>query len=298
MTSCWLRMPCWASSAPARPASRSDSVLGAGDEHERGPVRVGELLDGRAVLRLLALQSGAGAEAARALRTCLQVARPGAGKIEQPQGVAGRRGVEQDVVVGVGLLRVDDQPRELIERGDLDGALAGQLLLDHAQLGLGNHAAIWPDHALAIRRRRRLRVKVHHLQPGHAWNGTRVGCHRSAEHVGEVGRRIGADEQHAPAGVGECHRDRASDRGLSHSALAGEEHKRRPPAAPVKPGGLRGEHDAGWAHRCHARPVWIARRVRAQTSSQKLTSVRNSAAPAHSIGVLCQVRASCSVAAV
>ena len=78
--------------------------------------------------------------------------------------MAGRRGVEEDVVEAVGLLRVGDQPRELVERGDLDGAVAGQLLLDRVQLVGGKHAAIWPDHALAISRRRRLRVNIHHLQ--------------------------------------------------------------------------------------------------------------------------------------
>jgi hypothetical protein len=39
---------------------------------------------------------------------------------------------------------VAEQLRELVERGDLHGARAGELLLDAAQRGVGQHAAVGP----------------------------------------------------------------------------------------------------------------------------------------------------------
>jgi len=115
------------------------------------------------------------------------------------------------------------QRREGVEGGDLDGAAAGELLLHAADRRLGQQAAVGADHALAVGGGRRFRVDVQRRQTRHArYRRGRVRQPR-LQNLVEVGGRIGADQQHAPARLGQLHRAGRGQRGLAHAALAGEE---------------------------------------------------------------------------
>jgi hypothetical protein len=81
--------------------------------------------------------------------------------------MARRRGVEHDVIEGLRGGRVAEELRELVERGDLDGARSRELLLHARDRDRRKHAAVGPDHALPVVVRRLLRVDV---QRREAWN--------------------------------------------------------------------------------------------------------------------------------
>ena len=227
-------MPSSASSPPARPASRSALRVRAADQHERGALRIAKLRDRGLILLALRLEPRPGPEAACALPAGLDVVSPGAGQVHQPQRVTGRGGIEDDMVIAAGQLRMDDQLRELIKGGHLDRALASQLLLDLADLPLGDHATVGADHALAIGDRRGVGVQVHHRHARRSGHRRDRRADRDAEHVSQVRRRIGAHDQHTPARITQRHRRRAGDRRLPDPALAREEQKRRVPRDPVQ----------------------------------------------------------------
>ena len=163
MTRRWLVSPSSASSAAARAASGARRV-GAGDEHERRRRRIGEHRDRGLVDRSLTLEAGERAEA-RGLLGVGEVVRPGGWQRQQPQRVAGRRGVEHDVVVALGGGRVGEQTGERVERGDLDGARAGELLLERGQLGRRHRGAVRADDSFAVGVGCGLRVEIHQVEP-------------------------------------------------------------------------------------------------------------------------------------
>ena len=101
-----------------------------------------------------------------------------------------RGGVEHDVVVGRGDGVVREQLSELVERGDLDGAGSGQLLLDTGHGGVGQHAAVGADDPFAVRGRRLLGVDVQRGQPAGAGHWGRCGAGRRVENLVEVGCRV------------------------------------------------------------------------------------------------------------
>ena len=76
-----------------------------GDEDQPGERSVGEAVDGGAVSRPLLLQTGERPEAGGVALARLEEAAPGAGQLQEADGVAGRRGVEDDVVVGADAAR-------------------------------------------------------------------------------------------------------------------------------------------------------------------------------------------------
>jgi hypothetical protein len=77
-------------------------LLGAGHQHQAGTRRVGQGVHGGLVLAALLFQTGQGAKAGGVALALLEKAAPRAGQLQQADGVAGGRGVENDVVeVGV-----------------------------------------------------------------------------------------------------------------------------------------------------------------------------------------------------
>src|SRR5690606_113740 len=78
---------------------RERRALWPGDEDQSGQVRAGKRLDRFGVDGLLPVQPGHGAEAGCIPSTALEVVAPGSGKAQEADGVAGRRGVEEDMVV-------------------------------------------------------------------------------------------------------------------------------------------------------------------------------------------------------
>jgi hypothetical protein len=119
--------------------------------------------------------------------------------------------------------RLIEQPRELVERGDLNGAGAGQLLTDLLHLCLGSLANVRSEGSLPVGLGGLLRIDVERHQPWHSRHGRRLAGEAHPQHLIEVGGRVRADEQHAPARIGRTNGRRASERCLAHSAFAREE---------------------------------------------------------------------------
>ena len=97
--------------------------LRAGHQNQAGAVRVGQGLDRGGVDGALLLQSGQRSQTRGVALALVEEVRPGPRQLQQPDGVTGGGGVEQDMVVlpdrspGVG-----QQFGELVEGGDLGGA--------------------------------------------------------------------------------------------------------------------------------------------------------------------------------
>jgi hypothetical protein len=215
---------------------RQGGPFRAGDEHERRGVGVGEHGDGPLVHGALALQAGERPEARVLLRVGGQVAGPGGGQFEQPQRVTGGCGVEHHVVVAAGGRRLGQEAGERVERCDLHGAGAGQLLFHGRELGCGDRLPVGGDDALAVGVSGRLGFEVHQVEPADRRRRRRFLAGVDLEHVGEVRRRVGADEQHPVASVRERDGDGAGDGGLADPAFAGEQHEAGVPARPVQRG--------------------------------------------------------------
>src|SRR5271165_5902021 len=105
-----------------------------------------------------------GPRAGRTALVDLQELVPGLREAHQSQRVAGGRGVEDNMVISAGRLRVTNQRRELVEGRDLHGAGAGKLLLDALQSRIGKDSAHRSDNPLAVRMSRFLRVDVQRIQ--------------------------------------------------------------------------------------------------------------------------------------
>jgi len=165
--------------------------------------------------------------------------------------VPGRRGVEDDVIELRRGFRPAEQPGEFIEGGDFHRAGARELLLHASHDGGRQSAAIRADELFAIRVRRGFGVNVHGQQPAHVRDGRRPAAQRAAQHFAEIGRRVGADEQHAFAAVGQGNRRGTGQRGLADAALAREKQKTRGrlPQAGKRRGVTVGGNDRGaWRH--------------------------------------------------
>ena len=128
---------------------------------------------------------------------------------------------------------------------------ARELLFDAGHRGLRQEAAVGPDDPLPIRTRRHFGVDVQGEQTWHIGHWLGSGCRREpgSEHFVEVGGRVRADEQDAPAGVGEGDGRGAGRRGLADPSLAGEEedpgrvlHEGGSPSLSAAAAGLRGCH--------------------------------------------------------
>ena len=85
--------------------------LGASDQDQPGPGRVLERGDGCGVDRALLVQAGQRAQAGGVALAGLEEVGPRAGQLQQPDGVAGGGGVEDDVVVGAVADLVGQQSR-------------------------------------------------------------------------------------------------------------------------------------------------------------------------------------------
>ncbi len=93
---------------------------------------------------------------------------------------------------------------------------------DHA---VGQLAAHRPDNAVAVRLRRGLRVDFQRAQVRHLRDGGDVVADGNTKDLPDIGRRVGADQQHALVRRGQLNRRGAGNRGLADAALAGEKQK-------------------------------------------------------------------------
>jgi len=155
-----------------------------------------------------------------AARVTGKKAGPRFGQAQQPQRVAGRGGIEHDVVEIRPVAR--QQPDKRVERRDLGRAGARQLLLHVGPIGFAGGGVHLGQHAQAIRGRRILGIDIHRKKPRHARNRPGFLRQFDAEHLVEIGGGIGADQQHAQAAIGKGNGACATERGFANTALAGK----------------------------------------------------------------------------
>jgi hypothetical protein len=172
---------------------------------------------------LLAIEPGHGAEAAGVALPAREVVAPRARQAQEADGVTGRRGIEQHMIVLRGQVGVREQASELVEARDLGGAGAGKPLRDRAQLIVRDHAAERAENALAVLLDGLLRVDLQRDEAGHVGDRRHAVADSLAKDLPNVGRRVRADQQHLLASVDELERGRADDGGLADAAFPGEE---------------------------------------------------------------------------
>ena len=209
--------------------------VGPCDQNHRGLRRVAQGVECGLEAHFLHLQARVRPQAGRTAIVAAEKPGPGLGKTQQAQGVPRRRRVEDDVVVARGI--VGQEGRELVERSNLRGAGAGQLLTHGREfLGAGVCAHL-RDHPLAIGLGGVVGVDVQHRQARRAGHGNRRVAKLDPEHLVQVRCSVGADQQHLLARVREHQRGGGRRRSLADAALAGEE--QMPGRVVQKPDGTR-----------------------------------------------------------
>ena len=179
--------------------------LGAGDEHELRQCRVAETLQRNGIHRSCPAQPSHRAEARRITLALVEEGGPIPRQVQQPDGVPGGRGVEDDMVVTADAFVVGEQAGELVERRDLGRAGPRELLGDRGDVGGGEQVAHRADNALSVCRGGGFGVDLEGIQTGDCADRGDPVADGAAEDLTDVGGRIGAHEQHAPAGVGQLH---------------------------------------------------------------------------------------------
>src|SRR5664279_1461735 len=164
-------------------------------------------------------------ETGRASVIARQKAGPGLWQAKQSQRVAGRGGIENNVVEP--RLIAIQKSHKLVEGGNFGGASAGELFAHDRSLSSSSFGTELFEHAGSITFSRSLRVNVHRRESGHVWHRGRPIGQRNLEHLVEVRRGIGADEQDARSTVGKADGCGTRQRGFANTALAGEKQKRR-----------------------------------------------------------------------
>ena len=201
--------------------------LRPGHQHQPGAQGVGQGIDGRLVLRTLLFQPGQRPQAGGVAFAFFQKTAPGAGQLQHADGVAGGRGVEDDVGIGLRQRGIGQQAGEFVKGGDLGGAGARELFLDASDHVIRQQPAHRSDDAVAVGLRGGLRVDLQRGQPGHGGHRRDVVADGDAEHLPDVRCRVGADQKHALSPRREFDGGGAGDRGLANAALAGEEQEAR-----------------------------------------------------------------------
>ena len=203
------------------------TTLGACHQHQSGAQRVGQRIHRRLVRHALLFEPGQWAETRGIAFAGFQKTAPRARQLQQADGVAGGGRVKHDVIEVSGQGRVQQQAGELVEGGDFGGAGPRELLLDAFHHGVRQHPSHRPDDAIAVELRSGLRVDLQRGQTLDRRNGRDVVADLDAEHLPDVGRRVGAHQQHAAPGLGQSHGRGAGQRGLAHAAFAGEKEEAR-----------------------------------------------------------------------
>ena len=141
--------------------------------------------------------------------------------------MAGRCGIEHDMVVIFRRFGLAQKAGELVERRDFRGAGAGQLLLNAGHHRGRQGATIGCDHALAVLAGRGLGIDVQCPHPGDRFHLPRHGGQFLAQYLAQIRRRVRADQQHTTTTVRQSHRRGAGQRGLSDATLACEKKNAR-----------------------------------------------------------------------
>ena len=195
--------------------------VGSRDQDHRGLRGVAERRQGRAEARFLHLEARMRPQAAGAAVVVGEETAPGLGQAEQSQRVAGGCGVEDHMLKLAAVFR--QQRRKLIKGRNLRRAGPRELLAHGCPFRGGAAGGHLGDHALAVGFRSRARIDIEHREPrGIRHRRGRV-AQRDAEHFVQIGGRIGADQQHRLAGIGQCQRGSRRQRGLADAAFPGKE---------------------------------------------------------------------------
>jgi len=130
------------------------------------------------------------------------------------------------MIVGAGHRIVGQQHGELVEGCNLGGPGPRQLFRDPLQRLFRQHPADRPDDPLAVVGRR-LGVDLQRLEPRHGGNLADLVADRNPEYLPCIRGRVGRDQQHPLARIGQTSRRGAGQRGLADATLAGEEDELR-----------------------------------------------------------------------
>ncbi len=141
--------------------------------------------------------------------------------------MAGRRGVENDVIITTDQITIGQEGGELIESGDFSGAGAGELLLDAFERLFRQDAAHRTDNVFAICRCGFLRIDLDGVESGDTGDRRDAVADLRLEHLAHIGGGVGADQEDLFALVGEAQRRGASERGFADASLARKEHEFR-----------------------------------------------------------------------
>ena len=196
--------------------------LGPGDQDQPGAHGVSQSLDRRLVLGALLLQPGQRAETGSIAFVLVEKARPCARQLQQADGVTGRRGIEDDVIVADNQRRVSQQRGELVEGGNFRGACAGQLLFDPFHDRFRQHAPHRTDDPVPIGLGRCLRVNLQREQARNSLDIDNSIADVHAKHLADIRGRIGADQQNATPAFGQLDGGGTGNRGFTHPTLAGK----------------------------------------------------------------------------
>ena len=118
--------------------------------------------------------------------------------------MSGGGSIEDDVIVLPGV--ISEQKGELVERGDLGGAGARELLADDGKILVVRTRFHLRQHPLPVGFRSLLGINVQHIQPWRPRDRHRRVAQFDAEDLVEVRSRVGAHQQHRISGV--CKRQR------------------------------------------------------------------------------------------
>ena len=147
-------------------------------------------------------------------------------QFQQAQGGASGRGVEDHDVEGlaVGRRRVE-KVGEAVEGGHLGGARTTHLLFHHLHHLRWESGANGRHGVVDVLLGGLVRVDLHGPQVRYAGDGRDLVADGLLEDVGQVGGRVGGNDQGALAFVGKAHSLGAGHAGLAHAALTGEKEK-------------------------------------------------------------------------
>ena len=202
-------------------------ALGPRHQDQATARRIGQRRDGRMVAVALFFQSGQRPQTGSIALALLQKRIPGARQLQHPYGMAGRCRIEHDVVIVLEDLHIGEQRGKFVEGRDFGGARSGKLFLDGFDHRFRQHAPHRPDDLVAIQLGGGLRIDFQRAQTGNGQDGSDPVADRHIKHLADVGSRIRADQQDAPALVCQQHGMGAGQRGFPHAAFARKEHERR-----------------------------------------------------------------------
>ena len=146
-------------------------LLCAGDQNQARALRIGQGFDRVPVLGALLFKAGKGSEARGVALAFIQKTAPGARQLQQPDRVAGGRGVKNDVVVAGGQCPVGQQCSELVEGCYLGSTGTGELFFDAFDRRLRQNATHRANDAVTICLRRGLRIYLQRRQAGQPLEG-------------------------------------------------------------------------------------------------------------------------------